>query len=238
MVLIGIIGNKESGKTTSGKYIVDKYKFIERTFAHCLKKACQELFLLSDDQVYGSQEQKEAPDSRWFDCSPRKILQYVGTDLMRDQFDVIMPGLGKNIFIHHFKIWYQEYINLNPEANIIITDVRFLNEISFITSLGGIIIKIERPNINESDTHQSETELRQYKSSNFTIDNSKNIIDLYANIDCIMNCIIASGDKSIYKILPEHLPKVVSDLPTVVSDLPTVVSDLPTVVSDLPKVSL
>ena len=182
MVLVGIMGIKGSGKTTCALHLVAQHKFVEKSFAECLKKACQNLFLLSDEQVFGTQLQKEMPDDRWFGCTPRKMLQFVGTELLRDNLDKIMPGLGKNIFTHHFKLWYEQEIKLNPDLCIVISDVRFQNEIEFIQSLGGTVIKIDRPELDLSDMHQSEIELQNITTYDIQIVNNDTVENLYAQI--------------------------------------------------------
>lgn len=188
MVLIGLMGTKGTGKTTGGLYLIDKYAFIERSFADCLKEACKLIFLLTDEQVYGTQEQKETPDNRWYNCTPRKILQFVGTELFRDKLDEIMPGLGKNIFTHHFKLWYNEKLKQNPNLCVVVPDVRFQNECDFIQSLGGIVIKIERSSVNSDDIHSSEVELKNITSYNYLVDNSNTVDILYQKIDeCLIN---------------------------------------------------
>ncbi|XWV26024.1 hypothetical protein QJ857_gp1056 [Tupanvirus soda lake] len=188
MVLIGLMGIKGSGKTTGAAYLVDHYYFVEKSFAECLKKACKELFLLSDEQVFGTQEQKETPDPRWFGCTPRKMLQFVGTELLRDNLDKIMPGLGKNVFTHHFKLWYESEIKMNPNLCVVVSDVRFQNEIDFIQSLGGVVIKIDRPCVQTNDMHQSEIELQSISTYNHLINNTGTIDDLYRHIDEYLNC--------------------------------------------------
>lgn len=57
--------------------------------------------VLNEEQTNG--EDKEKPDSRWFNCTPRRIMQYVGTDLFRNQIENLFPELRKDIFIHNFK---------------------------------------------------------------------------------------------------------------------------------------
>ena len=183
MALIGLMAIKGSGKTTSAAYLVEKYGFIEKPFAECLKKACQNLFLLGDEQILGSQEQKETPDNRWFGCTPRKMVQFVGTDLLRDRLDEIMPGLGKNIFVHHFMLWYSEELLKNPNIRVVISDVRFQNEIEFIQSLGGTVIKIEKAGLDTSDMHQSELELQNIETYDCLIENNYAIEYLYLDID-------------------------------------------------------
>uniref|UniRef100_A0A6G6ABQ5 Deoxynucleotide monophosphate kinase n=1 Tax=Borely moumouvirus TaxID=2712067 RepID=A0A6G6ABQ5_9VIRU len=207
MVLIGLMGNAGSGKTTFAEYIVKNHGFIEKSFADPLKKACQKLFLFEDHQIYGTQEQKETPDSRWFNCTPRTALQFVGTELFRDNLDRIMPGLGKDIFIHHFKIWYERELQRNPDVRVVVSDVRFQNEADFIKSLGGTVIKISREPIkknlfekvssdfvvNQRDTHASEKELQNIKNYDIYVENTGTIDNYYGEITEIIHNIISEN---------------------------------------------
>ena len=176
MVLIGLLGLKGSGKDTCADYLALNYGFVKKSFADPLKRACKELFLYSDSQLYG--DQKEIPDQRWFGCTPRKSLQFLGTDLLRDQVDIIMPGIGKNIFTHHFNIWYQEHIINNPDIHVVVADVRFQNEVDLLKSLGGYIIKLERNSIIP-DTHVSEQEQLKIINIDHVIFNNSTKEDLY-----------------------------------------------------------
>lgn len=183
MVLIGLLGIKNSGKTTASNFLVNTHHFVEFSFATCLKRACQELFLLTDEQVFGSQEQKETPDEKWFGCTPRKILQFIGTDLLRENLDKIMPGLGKDIFIHHFKIWYQNKLSKNPNIHVVVSDVRFQNEVDAIHQLGGKIVKIERPCIGTNDLHPSEMEQKNIQNYDFFILNDGSLCQFLEKFD-------------------------------------------------------
>lgn len=184
-MLIGLMGTKGSGKDTCGIHLINQYGFIKKSFADPLKKVCQELFLFTDEQLNGTLEQKETADPRWFNCTPRKAMQYVGTELFRDHLDNIMPGLGKNIFTHHFKLWYESAIKLNPQIRIVVTDIRFENEADLIHELGGIVCKIERNVTGDSDhsNHSSELELQQLKCYDHLIDNNGTIEGLNEHLD-------------------------------------------------------
>jgi len=75
--------------------------------------------------------------------SPRKALQYVGTDLMRNQ---VYENIWTNIVENRISM----ILEANREAKIVITDCRFLNEIDMLKKFGinrvdVFIIKVERP---------------------------------------------------------------------------------------------
>ena len=44
----------------------------------------------------------------------------------------------------------------NENVNIIFSDLRFQNEVDMINELGGVVIKVNRPNLNIIDNHKSE----------------------------------------------------------------------------------
>ena len=64
----------------------------------------------------------------------------------------------------------------------VITDVRFNNEAEAIKERGGLLIRVNRPDANSSDTHISETELDEYKGFNLTITNNNLSIEEIDNL--------------------------------------------------------
>jgi hypothetical protein len=137
-ILIGVAGVKGSGKDTIADYLVKKYGFHKRSFADPLKKACQCLFGFTDQQVNGSD--KEIPDDKWFGITPRETMQFVGTDLFRKQMGNLNSNIRENIFIYNFKNWYED--ERNTKSFVVVPDVRFQNEVDYIRSQNGFIIKI------------------------------------------------------------------------------------------------
>lgn len=180
-MLIGLLSKKRMGKDTTADYLVNKYDFIKMTFAQPLKDICKILFMFTDEQQYGD-KLKEEIDPRW-DISPRTAYQYIGTDLFRDQLDKIMPRIGKDIWVYHLLLRYQETIKNNK--NIVISDVRFENEVKLIHDLGGIIIKIDR-DIENSDEHLSEREIDNIMDYDYIIYNIGTLTELYDKIDVFM----------------------------------------------------
>jgi thymidylate synthase (FAD) len=95
-----------------------------------------------------------------------QLLQLVGSDCMRNLID-------ENIWV---SILRERWIESNKPI-IIISDVRFDNEVEMIKREGGIVIKIERPsNISSSDgrskTHISESTVDSLKYDKLIINDS------------------------------------------------------------------
>jgi len=198
-IIIGLCGKKFSGKSTFGKYVKDKYNFNIYSFGENLKKALKDIFYFSDDEVNGNK--KEIINEYW-NLTPREIMQYFGTELMRENFGNHFPNIGDKIWIKSLEFKLINDIQYNNINKIIIDDVRFNNEISWIKSFGlkynfkTFIININNINLNNikdnNDNikdnneekflkHKSETEKLNYE---YTINNNKdNYIDFYNNID-------------------------------------------------------
>lgn len=142
-MIVGLLGLINSGKGTVASHLVDKYNFRQDSFAASLKDACSLIFdwprhMLEGD-TKGSREWREVVDPWWSEklgvenFSPRLALQLVGTDALRNSF--------------HEDIWFltlQNRIRKNPNQHVVISDVRFPNEIKFIREQGGILVKINR----------------------------------------------------------------------------------------------
>jgi len=154
MILIGICGFQGVGKDTFANYLVSNYNFIKYSFASATKDVLTVIFgwdraLLEGDTIE-SRKFREIPDLWWSDklgipnLTPRKVLQMVGTELFRKNFnDQIW------IFIVEKKILS------NSNSNIIISDCRFPNEIDLIKKLGGKLIHIHRNRPEWFDKYKS-----------------------------------------------------------------------------------
>jgi hypothetical protein len=174
-MLLGIAGPKNSGKDTFAERFKLYVPCISRAFAEPLKRVCQKLFLLSEKQLYDT-EAKEKLDERW-GMSPRQMFQQVGTDYVRKQIDT-------NFWLKHFELWYLQ----QPQGtNVIVSDLRFQNEVDLIHRLGGKVVYIYRPFVEgEEDTHESEVSATQLEGIDYTIDNCGSLGQFYQAIDFFM----------------------------------------------------
>jgi len=178
-MIIGLVGNKQCGKDTCADYLVTRRKFVKMAFADPLKESARCMMGFNDRQLYG--DQKEVVDSFW-NVTPRKFLQWLGTDIMRERFREISSSDNGDFWIKRFE---KEIKGKND--NIIISDVRFINESKKIKELGGFLIKIKR-NLEHDlvhGEHISEIELLSI-DSDYTIDNSGSFEELYNKLDNII----------------------------------------------------
>ena len=135
----GLIG---SGKDTIADYLTRYHGFKRMSFAASLKDAVSVVFNWDRELLEGStkssREWREQVDPWWAarlnmpDLTPRWVLQYWGTDVLRLGF--------------HNDIWVASVENKLRQArdNIVITDCRFPNEIASVKAQGGITIRIAR----------------------------------------------------------------------------------------------
>ena len=93
-MIIGICGFKSSGKDTIADYLIQNYGFKRLSFASALKDIISIMFDWPRDKLEGltkeDREWREQIDPWWSKTlniqllSPRYVMQYFGTDLLRN----------------------------------------------------------------------------------------------------------------------------------------------------------
>lgn len=156
-MIIGLVGFIGAGKGTVGDILVRDHGYHRFAFADALKDATATIFtwprgLLEGDSV-ASRNFREQVDPWWsnklgYEVTPRLMLQKMGTEACR-------AGIADNIWIAALEKRMAGY------QDVVISDVRFPNEIDFVRSVGGVIIRVKRgedPTPEElSKMHISET---------------------------------------------------------------------------------
>jgi len=148
-------------------------------FADYLKKMSMDLFDLTPQQVYGTDEDKNTMTP--YGKTSREFLQYLGTDVMRKIKDTVWVD------------YTIKSINLEGTEIALIPDVRFPNEVNAIHAAGGIVVRLTR-DVHNSD-HLCETALDR---ENFDWDNFDHIVD---NKDCSVNDLKKTIEQISSKIL-------------------------------------
>lgn len=169
-MLIGVSGRKFNGKDTFADYLVKQHGFIKIAFADNLKEACRIIYGFSDRQLYG--DLKEVKDEYW-GKSPREILQFVGTNLLRNQF-------LKEIWIKSLEKKMMDIKKNNKFCKIIVSDCRFQNEVDMVNEHGGFVVRVTRPSVNNiKDMHESEKNINKLTGVKYDILNDGTLDNLY-----------------------------------------------------------
>jgi len=186
--LIGVHGHAGVGKDTAVEYLNEKYEAVYgESFAAPLKRAAAEAFGIPLSH-FNARELKEAPNEYW-GVSPRKIVQFVGTELFRHHAHTLL-GDGYDTFWIH-RIIGRLTGNLPPPEGegyyevgdtICISDVRFQNEADWIYSNGGWILHIVRPTFEGAvgiPGHPSEAGITFPNSSNTWIIHNDSTLEVF-----------------------------------------------------------
>lgn len=141
-MIIGICGFIGSGKDTVANYLVEEHNYQRDSFAGALKDAVASVFgwdrQLLEGATSEAREWREQVDTWWAErlnmpeLTPRWVLQYWGTEVCRQGF--------------HDDIWIAslEHRLLQQDTDIVISDVRFPNEVEVIKKAGGKVWWVQR----------------------------------------------------------------------------------------------
>jgi len=194
-MIIAISGLIGSGKDTVADYLVNLHEFRRESFAGNLKNAMCEIFGWDREMLEGrsksSREWREQVDEWWAKrlnmphLTPRWILQHVGTDVIRGHF--------------HDDMWLASLENKlrKTDDDIIISDVRFKNEVKMLKDLGAVCVEVTRGDrpawyqyALDDDTKKLET-LKVHRSEydwigtdfDATLDNNGTLDELYKQVE-------------------------------------------------------
>lgn len=202
-MLLSVSGFIGEGKGTVADYLVEKHNFIKSSFADSLKDATSAIFhwprKLLEGDTKESREFREEKDEWWSEVlgrtiTPRWVLQYVGTEVFRDNF--------------HSDIWllsaFKKY--LESDNDFVFADARFPNELDFIQKKRGYTIAVQRGKrpdwwdiaIEANDgCEQAQSTLSQYgvhpseykwigHEFDFELTNNGSLESLYDSVDDMM----------------------------------------------------
>lgn len=152
-IIIGISGKIGSGKTTISNFISCHEKTLILPFSQPLKQFAT---------ILGWDGKK--------DIRGRRLLQLIGTECGRECID-------QDIWINKWMTMLN-YVDSNSNNYYIIADdVRFQNEYDMIKNVGGIMLHIERSNLNYND-HISEKSINR-SEDDYVVNNNCNLKSLY-----------------------------------------------------------
>lgn len=172
-MIIGFVGLIGAGKDTAADYLVNFHGFRRDSFANTLKDAVSNVFgwdrTLLEGRTTQAREWREQVDPWWAErlnipkLTPRWVLQYWGTEVCRQGF--------------HDDIWIASVENKMRKTtdNIVISDVRFPNEIKAIHNAGGIVIRVKRG--DDPEWFEAATSVNRGPDGNTSWSLSKNKLE-------------------------------------------------------------
>ena len=208
-MIIGVCGFIGSGKDTIADYLVNIHEFRRESFANALKDSVASVFgwdrTMLEGRTKEAREWREEVDTWWAErlamptLTPRWVLQYWGTEVCRKNF--------------HDDIWIAALENKLRQAkdNIVISDVRFPNEILSIKNAGGKIVWVQRGELPEwynsaiqanqgSNIGLNEMKYRKIHSSEWAwvgtdfdsiLTNDGTLEDLYNQIESVLGITVS-----------------------------------------------
>jgi len=178
-MIIGLSGYAQTGKDTIADYLVKNHKFTRVAYADPIREALFELdpivtiasgvpvTLKPVIDLYGWDEAKTLfPEVR-------RLIQRFGTEVGRELWH-------QNFWVRQAFAKFDYHKN-----NIVITDVRFINEAAAIRGSGGPIWRVTRNGVEPVNPHSSEVALDNF-DFDAVIENNGSLNSLYAIVDSLL----------------------------------------------------
>lgn len=182
--LVGILGKAGSGKDTVAAYLCtgEDVWCMQAALADKVKEVVKTVFDL-EAVLYADRAMKELPIPELDGYSYRKLAQLVGTECFRSVFGIWIwvSALHKRLLETH---WVGEAV--------VISDIRYQNEVQWILEQDGIIVYLDRPDAQPVAAHSSEQiptlqychdAVDTYGGAVVYVENNGSLHDLYAAIE-------------------------------------------------------
>ena len=184
--VIGIVGKVGAGKDTFAEELKPQ-GYHRIAFGDALKRHAMGMFDLTYAQVHGSLAEKKTVDPRW-GLSPRQILQRLGTETARSvhpsvwiealKRDLVALENGRTWIVNEGR-WVLGVSGGRWPTRFVVPDVRFPDEAQALRDMGGVIVRVIRPDFAGTShaEHASETE-QEAIAADYTVFNGNRISDL------------------------------------------------------------
>lgn len=199
-MIIGLTGLKNSGKDTVGAYLIKEHGFERRAFADPGKKMIASMLdigmweidkLKNDESCFVTLGNKNEPEIK-FVGQPA----HMWSPIREQDFRAFLQNFFESAkVIFGEDVWVNQVLPVDGFYGgkaIVLTDLRFHAEANRIKELGGYIMRIERPDV-EQNHHRSEVEQHTIVAD-CTIRNDATIEDLYIRVtNALDNLLVGNG---------------------------------------------
>jgi hypothetical protein len=196
--LVGLTGKKRAGKDTVAARLVERHGFARVAFADPLKEAAlglDPLVRIEVDevgplaQVVGSQVFQPHGYYRL-----SSVVAAAGWEAAKEVREVRRTLQRYGVAIRDLspEFWVAQGLAkaealLDQGTSVVITDVRFPNELDAIGGAGGFHVHVDRPGVDTSDPHPSETALEPfYDDADVEVLNHGSLGDLHDAVDTMV----------------------------------------------------
>ena len=169
--LIGIAGRAGSGKDTAGAHLVESHGFQQYAFADPIRAMLGALGAFPAADLINRDTKEVVID--WLGKSPRQMAQTLGTEWGRE--------------LVHPQLWVlmaqRRWDAAKADGHsLVITDVRFENEVEWIKAQSGHVIVLDRSGTESVSVHASE-QLNFSAFADRIISNDRSIPSLKRRVD-------------------------------------------------------
>jgi hypothetical protein len=146
-ILIGIYSSTpQSGKSTVADYLCARHGFMKAPFASVMKVMAApilEAFDIDTELLFRGDKSALV----YQDKTIRHLLQTLGTEWGRKH-------MGENFWVD---VWARRAKKMLELGNVVVDDMRFINELNMVEALGGWTWKVTRPGASSpTNGHASE----------------------------------------------------------------------------------
>lgn len=176
ITLIGLVGRAGTGKDTVAGLLAYHYGFLQDAFADPIRAMVRTMLRGHQlpEAALSLREHKEAPLAH-IGVSPRVLMQQLGEAWRRADQDIWVKLLALRCGLHAESA-------CPVHDRIVVSDVRYRNEASWIRQRGGKLLRIIRDDAEPVAAHESEQQFG-YVACDATILNDGALNDLPRKLD-------------------------------------------------------
>lgn len=182
--LIGLTGGARCGKDTVGGWLSQKLYIPTYALAGPIKAICSEIMGWDERQLYGDLKEIVDPD---YGVTPRRAFQTLGTEWGRN---MIHPDIWVMIAERTYK---------SSPKGLILTDVRFPNEVKWIDKMGGLLVHVRRKDLDKAqadvDTEHVSEQLLPERIHDHVMPAAENLRELHEYTERLVRSIEAMRRK-------------------------------------------
>ncbi len=157
-MIIGFVGKKQSGKSTACSIVegdlpdVVRINMKDALIEEIVKNFPRTMKEILNSEPENATQCKTIEDLFMYKPNlVRTFMQEYGTEVRR--------GDSPSYWTDQWKIKVEKA--LAEGKHVVVDDVRFLNEAEAVKKMGGVIVRISRTDLKDTDTHASEMEMDQ-----------------------------------------------------------------------------